>query len=152
VGAVLADERIFAEVIADGIHVHPSAVRILAHAKTKTRVLLVTDAISATDMPDGEYVLGPDRVKVTGGVCRDNEGRLAGSTLTQEIALRNFVKWSSFPFGDALLALTLNPALALRLERKGRLVPGADADIAIIDEQFRIMKTFVEGKLVFDRN
>jgi N-acetylglucosamine-6-phosphate deacetylase len=152
VGAVLSDERIFAEIIADGIHVHPSVVRILARAKGKSRVLLVTDAISATDMPDGEYVLGPDLVQVTGGVCRDNEGRLAGSTLTQEIALKNFVEWSSFPFQDALLALTLNPALALRLEAKGRLVPGADADIAIIDEHFRIMKTFVDGRLVFDRN
>ena len=151
VGAVLSNDDIFAEIIADGIHVHPSVVRIFAHAKGKARVLLVTDAISATDMPDGQYALGLDQVEVKDGICRDGEGRLAGSTLSQEVALKNFVKWSSFPFEEALLGLTLNPARALRLGKKGTLAPGADADIAVIDEHFRIMKTFVAGRLVFER-
>src|SRR5207244_3359515 len=115
------------------------------------RVLLVTDAISAMDMPDGAYVLGTDTVNVVNGVCRDAEGRLAGSTLTQEIALRNFAAWTSWPLEEAVLGLTLNPARALKLGRKGVLEPGADADIVIMDKTFRIMKTFVKGKLVFDR-
>src|SRR5207247_6212409 len=121
VGEVLADDRIFAEIIADGVHVDPTVVRVFGRAKGKERVLLVSDAISATGMPDGRYVLGGDIVEVVNGVCRDGEGRLAGSTLTQEIALRNFADWIAWPIEDALLGLTLNPARALRLEKKGVL-------------------------------
>jgi N-acetylglucosamine-6-phosphate deacetylase len=150
-GEVLADDRIFGEIIADGVHVDQAVVRIFARAKGKTRVLLVTDAMSATDMPDGRYVLGTDTVEVVNGVCRDAEGRLAGSTLTQEIALRNFLEWTEWPLQDVLMTLTVNPARALKLERKGVLEPGADADLVVMDQKFRIMKTFVAGRLVFDR-
>lgn len=152
VGAVLSDDRVFAEIIADGIHVNPAVIRLFARAKGKERVLLVTDAISATDMPDGQYILGTDIVNVVNGVCRDAEGRLAGSTLSQEVALKNYVKWAGLAFEEAIHGLTRNPARALRLERKGILEPGADADIAILDEHFRVIKTFVAGKLVFDRS
>lgn len=151
VGQVLSNDGILAEIIADGIHVDPAVVRLFARAKQKSGVVLVTDAISATDMPDGRYVLGTDSVDVVNGVCRDADGRLAGSTLSQEIAFRNFVEWSGWTLEDALLGLTLNPARALKLDKKGVLEPGADADIAIIDRSFRVMKTFVAGKLVFDR-
>jgi N-acetylglucosamine-6-phosphate deacetylase len=148
-GAVLADDRIFAEIIADGIHVDPAVIRTFARSKGKDRVLLVTDAISATDMPDGRYGLGEDNVEVVDGVCRDFEGRLAGSTLTQEIALRNFAGWSGWTFQDALLGLTLNPARALKLEKKGILEPGSDADVAILDKDCRVVMTFVGGRKVF---
>src|SRR5207244_12767003 len=121
IGAVLTDDRVFAEIIADGIHVDSSVVRLFARAKGRERVLLVTDAISATDMPDGAYILGTDTVNVVNGICRDAEGRLAGSTLTQEIALRNFAAWTSWPLEEAVLGLTLNPSRALKLERKGVL-------------------------------
>jgi N-acetylglucosamine-6-phosphate deacetylase len=151
VGEVLADDRVFAEIIADGIHVHEDVIRVFARAKGKSRVLLVTDGISATDMPDGRYGLGSDLVDVVNGICRDAEGRLAGSTLTQEVALRNFVQWTGWPFEDTLLGLTLNPATALKLERKGVLEPGADADITMLDRNFRVMKTLVAGRLVFSR-
>jgi len=151
VGAVLTDDRVFAEIIADGIHVAPSAVRLFARAKGRERVLLVTDAISAMDMPDGTYALGTDTVNVVNGVCRDAEGRLAGSTLTQELALRNFTKWTAWSVEDAVLGLTLNPARALKLQRKGSLEPGADADVVIMDKTFRIVKTYVAGRLVYER-
>lgn len=151
VGTVLSDDRIFAEIIVDGIHVDRSAVRIFARAKGKERVLLATDATSATDMPDGRYVLGSDTVEVVNGTCRDTEGRLAGSTLTQEVAFRNFMDWTDFAFEEALLGLTLNPARALKLEKKGVLEPDADADVVCLDAEFRVIKTFVAGKLVFER-
>jgi N-acetylglucosamine-6-phosphate deacetylase len=151
VGAVLSDDRIFAEVIADGIHVDPAVVRFFARAKTAERVLLVTDAISATDMPDGDYRLGQDLVSVRNGACRDADGHLAGSTLTQEVALKNFIAWTGFSIQDALLALTENPARALGLHAKGVIESGADADLAVFDEDFHVMKTFVAGKLVFER-
>jgi N-acetylglucosamine-6-phosphate deacetylase len=151
VGTVLADDRIFAEIIADGIHVDGNVVRVFARAKGKSRILLVTDAISATDMPDGRYRLGGDTVAVVDGICRDAEGRLAGSTLTQEVALRNLIDWTGWSVEDAVYGLTLNPARALKLEKKGVLEPGADADIVVLDDNFRVMKTFVSGRLVFDR-
>jgi N-acetylglucosamine-6-phosphate deacetylase len=152
IGEVLSDDQVFAEIIVDGIHVEESVVRIFARAKGKSRILLATDAISATDMPDGRYDLGTETVNVTGGICRDAEGRLAGSTLTQEIALRNFIRMTGWPFEDALLGLTRNTAKALKLERKGTLEPGADADVVILDDSFRVMKTLVAGRVVFNRN
>jgi len=151
-GEVLADDRIFAEIIADGIHVNEAVVRVFARAKGSSRVLLVTDAVSATDMPDGRYALGGDSVEVINGICRNSEGRLAGSTLTQEVALRNFIGWTGWRFEQALPGLTLNPARALNLERKGVLEPGADADVVMMDEQFRVIKTLVGGRVVFERS
>jgi N-acetylglucosamine-6-phosphate deacetylase len=151
-GEVLADDRVFAEIIADGIHVQDAVIRVFARAKGKSRVLLVTDAISAADMPDGSYRLGEGVVQVVNGICRDIDGRLAGSTLTQELALRNFIQWTGWPFEDALQALTSNPAKALGLTKKGVLEPGADADIVILDENYRVMKTVVAGRVVYERN
>jgi N-acetylglucosamine-6-phosphate deacetylase len=151
VGEVLSDDRVFAEIIADGIHVDRHVVEIFARAKEKDRVLLVTDAISATGMPDGKHRLGQDTVEVINGICRDREGRLAGSTLTQDVALRNFVNWTGWAFEDALLGLTLNPARALRLDKKGSLEPGNDADIVVLDSDRNVVMTFVGGRLVYER-
>lgn len=150
-GAVLADDRIFAEIIADGVHVHPEVVKIFARVKQRDRVLLVTDATSATGMADGQYLLGKEKVNVVNGVCRDAEGRLAGSTLTQEVGLRNFMDWTGATLQDALFGVTLNPALALQLEGRGRIEPGNRADFVVMNDQFQIVKTFVAGKLVFER-
>jgi N-acetylglucosamine-6-phosphate deacetylase len=152
VGAVLSDDRIFAEIIADGVHVSPEVVRVFARAKGRERILLATDAISATGMPDGRYVLGTDTVEVREGVCRNDEGRLAGSTLTQDAALRNFVAFSGMRLDDAVFGLTLNPARALSLEGRGSITPGAHADLAILDNELNVVKTFAGGRLVFERH
>jgi N-acetylglucosamine-6-phosphate deacetylase len=149
VGAILDDERVFAEIIADGVHVTPEVVRIFSRAKRIDRVILATDAISATGMPDGNYVLGTDSVRVTGGVCRDAEGRLAGSTLTQDAALRNYIQWTGARIEDALMGLTRNPARALKLAGRGEIAPGARADLVLLDQQLRVVKTLVAGKLVY---
>lgn len=150
VGAVLSDDRIFAEIIADGIHVAPEVVRIFARAKGPGRIILATDATSATGMPDGHYALGGNQVHVSGGICRDDEGRLAGSTLTQDRALRNLLSWCDMRLQDALLGLTVNPAEALSLEGRGRIEPGAWADMTLLDRNLRVVKTFVTGRLVFN--
>ena len=149
VGAVLSDDRVFAEIIADGIHVAPEVVRIFARAKGPSRIILATDATSATGMPDGEYALGNGHVQVTGGVCRDAEGRLAGSTLTQDRALRNLLQWTGMRLEDALLGLTCNPASVLRLEGRGHIEPGAFADVTLLDRNLEVARTYVSGKLVF---
>jgi N-acetylglucosamine-6-phosphate deacetylase len=151
VAAILADDRIFAEIIADGVHVDRHVVEMFARAKGKDRVLLMTDAISATGMPDGQHRLGQDTVEVMNGICRDREGRLAGSTLSQDVAFRNFTEWTGWAFEDALLGLTLNPARVLHLEKKGSLEPGNDADIVVLDSRFRVVMTLVAGRIVFER-
>jgi N-acetylglucosamine-6-phosphate deacetylase len=151
VGAVLSDDRIFAEIIADGVHVAPEVVRIFAKAKGASRIILATDATSATGMPDGHYALGNSQVKVHGGICRDAEGRLAGSTLTQDRALRNLLQWTGLRLDDAILALTANPAQALALQGRGRVEPGAFADLTLLDKNLEVIRTYVSGKLVFAR-
>jgi N-acetylglucosamine-6-phosphate deacetylase len=152
VGAVLSDDRIFAEIIADGVHVAPEVVRIFARAKGPARILLATDAMSATGMPDGDYTLGTNRVQVRSGICRDKEGRLAGSTLTQDRALRNLLAWTGLRPGEAVAALTANPAKALSLTERGRIEPGAIADLTLLNEKFEVEQTYVSGALVFGRS
>lgn len=149
IGAVLDDDRIYAEIIADGVHVAPEAVRIFAKAKGPGRIILATDATSATGMPDGRYALGTSSVEVLGGVCRDAEGRLAGSTLTQDRALRNLMQWTGMRLEDALLGLTANPATALALEGRGRIEPGAFADLVLLDRNLEVVRTWVGGSLMF---
>ena len=151
-GTVLSDDRIFAEIIADGVHVSPEVVRIFARAKGRERIILVTDAISATGMPDGTYKLGTDQVHVQGGVCRDSEGHLAGSTLTQDMALRNLITYSGMRMDDAVFGLTLNPARALGLGDRGCIEPGSRADLTLLDEHLRVLITICEGRLVFERH
>ena len=151
VGVVLSDDRVFAEIIADGVHVAPEVIRIFAKAKGPHRIILATDATSATGMPDGEYALGGGAVQVRGGICRDAEGRLAGSTLTQDKALRNLVQWTEMRLEDAVLALTANPARALSLEGRGSIERGAFADMTLLDGNLEVERTYVSGKLVFVR-
>jgi N-acetylglucosamine-6-phosphate deacetylase len=108
--------------------------------------------MSATGMPDGDYVLGAETIHVKDGICRDVEGRLAGSTLTQDRALRNFVSFSGMRMEDAVFGLTLNPAHALNLQGRGRIEPGSHADMTMLDEKLRVVRTFAGGRLVFERH
>ncbi len=145
IGAVLTSPEINAELIADGVHVQEGAIRLLLQAKGAERVILVSDGLSATGMPDGKYMLGSFEVTVSGGVCRNAEGKLAGSTLTLDRALRNIVGLGvSLP--DAVRMLTLNPASLLGIEfKKGSLRTGADADILLLDEGLRVTDVWTRG-------
>lgn len=145
IGAVLVSPEISAELIADGVHVDDVAMRVLLKAKGPCGVILITDGISATGMPDGKYILGGFDVTVTNGVCRNVEGNLAGSTLTLDRALRNIVKLGT-PVGDALRMLTLNPAKLLGIEhKKGVLHANGDADIVLLNDALQITQVFARG-------
>ena len=145
IGAVLTTPEVTAELIADGVHVDQTAMRLLLQAKGAGGVILISDGTAATGMPDGKYSLGGMEVTVSGGVCRDAEGHLAGSTLTLDRALRNIVNLGSSP-GDALRMLTLNPAKVLGIEfKKGSLRTGADADIILLDEALNITQVWTRG-------
>jgi N-acetylglucosamine-6-phosphate deacetylase len=145
IGAVLTSPEINAELIADGIHVEEGAMKLLLMAKGVAHVTLVSDGLSATGMPDGKYTLGGFEVTVSGGVCRNADGVLAGSTLTLDRALRNIVALGiSLP--DAVRMLTLNPATLLGLEfKKGLLRVGADADILLLDESLHLAGVWARG-------
>jgi N-acetylglucosamine-6-phosphate deacetylase len=138
IGAVLTSTQVSAELIADGVHVDAAAMRMLLDLKTPQRVILVSDATAATGMPDGKYRLGTFEVTVSDGVCRNAEGKLAGSTLTLDRALRNVVALG-VPLAAALPMVTANPARQIGLgARKGVLAPGADADLVALDANLEV--------------
>jgi N-acetylglucosamine-6-phosphate deacetylase len=144
-GAVLTSSLVTCELIADGVHVDPPAMRLLLAAKGPRNVVLVSDATSATGMPDGTYRLGTFEVHVSGGISRSADGKLAGSTLTLDRALRNMVSLG-MPFPEALAMLTSNPARVLGLgARKGALVAGADADLVLLDPHLEIAGVMTRG-------
>ena len=145
IGAVLTSPEVSAELIADGVHVEEAAMRLLLQAKGPNCVILVSDGISATGMPDGQYSLGKFDVNVVNGVARNSEGNLAGSTLTLDRALRNIVRmgWS---LSDTVKMLTANPAKLLGLEfKKGALRTGADADIVLLNEALEVTNVWARG-------
>jgi N-acetylglucosamine-6-phosphate deacetylase len=149
-GAVLADDSIWAELIADGVHVDSTVVEILLRCKGPHKILLVSDAISACGQPDGEYQVGPLRVMVTKGVCRNLEGRLAGSTLTQDRALQNMMRWTKVSLAEASFMTSWNPAQSIGIaNQKGSIEPGLDADIVLLDDDLNVQMTFCEGRLVY---
>ena len=149
IGAVLTDERVSAELICDGIHVEPTAIRLLVKSKGLERVILVSDSLSGAGMPDGNYRLGNFTVHVAGGVCRTVEGNLAGSTITLDAALRNLSAYTGFSYRQCLPCVTTNPARILGLEaQKGVIAPRADADLAVLDQEFYVTQTYVRGRPV----
>ena len=142
IGEVLTDDRISADIIVDGIHVSPPIVKLFLQAKGRERAVLITDAISATGMPDGRYQLGPIEVDVKDGKCTSN-GSLAGSVLTMDRAVKNVLKFSSWSLQDAVRAATLNPAQAVGLGQHGRLAPGAEASFTVLSPAGEVRKTIV---------
>jgi N-acetylglucosamine-6-phosphate deacetylase len=146
IGEVLSDDGITADLIADGIHVSPAVVKIFLQAKGIERAVLITDAISATGMPDGKYQLGPIEVDVKDGKCTANNS-LAGSVLTMDRAVRNVTQFSNWSLRDAVRAATLNPAGAVRMnDLYGTLKPGARADFAVLSPEGNVLKTIVGGQ------
>jgi len=142
VGAALAHAR-FAEIIPDLLHVHPGAIR--AALRSIPCLYCVTDSTAATGMPDGEYRLGRQPVtKCLGGV-RLADGTLAGSTLTMDRALRNLVDVVGIPIDDAVRRVSTYAADFLELADRGRLVPGAWADVVVLDRDLRVQEVFIEG-------
>jgi len=151
-GQVLSDDRVFAEVICDGIHVHATALRLLLRCKGVDRTVLITDGLSAVDMPDGRYPLGDKVIVLERGECRDLEGRLAGSTLTLDRAIRNLIHWFDMPLHEALIAASATPARSIRMgERKGIVASGADADLVFLDDDLQVVRTMVAGRTVYSR-
>jgi len=146
VGAVLMHKRLTAELIADGVHVDAAALCLALAAKGVEQLVLVTDGTSATGMPDGRYYLGTIPVTVQVGVCRTAEGKLAGSVLTLDRAVRNMLALARVDLTQALTMATLNPARLLGLSaHRGVLAADAAADLVWLDSQLHVRGTFTRG-------
>lgn len=144
-GAILTDPEVTAEIIADGVHVAGPAIQVLIGCKGLDSVLLVSDGIAATGMPDGNYRLGNFEVTVKDGVCRNSEGRLAGSTLTLDRAVRNLVALG-VSLQDAVRMATILPARRLGIAgKKGIIAVGADADLVALTPDLRVAGVMTRG-------
>jgi len=143
-GGVLTDRRVSADIIADGVHLDPAIVKLVADAKGLEQTVLITDATSATGMPDGRYRLGSFEVDVRDGKCMAN-GKLAGSVLTMDRAVRNLARFAEWDLPQAVAAASQNPARVARIANKGVLAVGADADFVVLNSEGEVLRTFVGG-------
>ena len=152
VGAALGDERVTVELIADGFHVHPTALKMAVRLKGTESTALVSDSIAPAGMSDGEYDFGGLKISLREGRSLLESGRLAGSTIRLCDAVRNIVELTDSSIAEAVEMATSTPARIIGVDdRKGSLVPGMDADITVLDRDLSVMLTMVEGRIVHRR-
>lgn len=150
-GAAL-DADVFCELIADGVHSHPSVFRLVHAMKGLDRVVLVSDAMRGASLGDGEWDLGGQRVTVAGRTATLADGTIAGSVLTLDVAMRNYADATGLPLWEAVRLVSANPARLIGERDRGRLAPGCRADFALLDGEWRVIRTFIGGKEVYDRD
>lgn len=147
-GAALTDDRLTADLIADGIHVAPEVAGLFLTAKGPDRAVLITDAISATGMPDGKYRLGGFEVDVRDGRC-EFDGKLAGSVLTLDRALRNVMRFAAWDLKQSVRMVTENPARLLGVaHERGVLASGCIADLVALTDGHEVAATMLAGQIV----
>ena len=154
VEAILADPRASVDFIADGVHVHPTAIRAAVAAKSWAGVVLITDSNIGAGLPAGVYdTPWGYRVKVAPETAarHETEGFLAGSALTMDRGMANLLRWLKLPPEQIWAMGTLNPARLLGLARKGRLEPGADADLVLWDSDLTVCQTWTQGLSVYEK-
>lgn len=144
---VLDKQPLFAEIICDGIHVDPLMVRLFLKSKDENRVILVTDGMSATGMPDGTYMLGDVVVEVRDGRCTSN-GILAGSVLTMDRGVQNLIEFTGASLKIAVGAATRNPAELMGIDDKwGTLEVGRPANLTVLSPSSEVIETILAGQL-----
>ena len=151
VGALLEDAGVTCELICDGMHVHPAVLKITLAVLGSDRAVVVSDAMRAAGMPDGDYDLGGKTVHVTSGRTDLGDGRLAGSTTDIHAEFLNLLRLG-IPLETALKACTLNPAKVVHMESDtGSVEVGKYADLVAIDNEYNVRKVWVKGKLVYEK-
>jgi N-acetylglucosamine-6-phosphate deacetylase len=148
IGAVLDSPEVTAEIIADGIHVHPAALRLAVRQKGVDRICLITDSVNASGLGDGDFQVGGLDVVVKDGQARLRDGgALAGSVLTLNRAVRNVIQWTGVPVSAAVRMASLTPARVLGLDREiGSLEQGKLANLAVFDQDFNVVATILRGR------
>jgi N-acetylglucosamine-6-phosphate deacetylase len=151
-GAALAREEVVAELICDGVHVHPAVCRVAIATKGVAGIMAITDATAGAGLPAGsEARLGGQRITVRDGAAFLDEGTIAGSTLTMERAFRTIATQFGASIVDAAQLCSTTPARELGLTGFGVIAAGAIADLAVLDRGFRVARTFVGGQEVWRR-
>ena len=149
VGAVLTLDSITAEVIADGVHVHPASVKTLIKCKGYEKVVVISDAIMGMGAPGGEYQLGGRPIMVQNGASRFEDGGIAGSAMSVGKGVKNLARWLDLGLPQIVQMATFNPARVIGEEsRKGSLEVGKDADIIICDQELNVQMAMVRGRVV----
>lgn len=147
-GAAWLNDELSTESIVDGIHSHPASVKIAYKQKGNKRFFLITDAMRAKGMPDGEYDLGGQNVVVKGSEARLASGALAGSILKMNEGLKNLIAYTGATLDDLWRVTSLNQAIALKIEEdKGSIAIGKDADIVVVDDDIQVLTTIKSGKV-----
>lgn len=150
VGAILIHPEISCELISDGIHVHPALVRFLVKEKSAGKIVLITDSLQPTGLPDGIYTVKGDRVRRKDGVfCRVDDDTIAGSGLTMNRGVRNMIKYGT-DISEAINMASLNPARVYQLDKHlGSLLPGRRADLVVCTDDIEIDCTMIDGEVVY---
>jgi len=149
-GAVMTLPEVYCELIADNIHVHPAAMQILYAAKGPDRVVLITDSVRGAGLPDGEYHIDDRAVMIKDGAVRLPDGTLAGSTVTMDRCLRNFMAATGQPLEKVWQTSSLNAARSLHIAaNKGSIEIGKDADFVLVDDEINVHLTVAEGRVVY---
>jgi len=152
IGAVFGSDNLTAELIADTIHVHPGAMKVMIRSLGTDRVVLITDAMEAAGLPDGNYALLGHDVTVKDGAARLKDGTLAGSSALLNKCVHNVNKEVGVPLIDAVKMATLNPARAMGFsDRLGSITAGKDASLAVVDEDMNVYLTIVNGEIVYNQ-
>ncbi|MGW8048587.1 N-acetylglucosamine-6-phosphate deacetylase [Staphylococcus shinii] len=147
-GAAWVNDKLSTESIVDGIHSHPASIKIAYKQKGNKRFFLITDAMRAKGMPDGEYDLGGQNVTVKGSEARLASGALAGSILKMNEGLKNLIKFTGASLDDLWRVTSLNQAIALNIEdNKGSIAVGKDADIVVVDDDIHVLTTIKSGEV-----
>jgi N-acetylglucosamine-6-phosphate deacetylase len=147
-GAVLEDSRVSCELIADGIHLHKSILSLVYKLKGPDKIILISDSVAPNGLPEGNYGTGERKVTLSGGAIRLEDGRLAGSCLSLDRAVRNMVNLGGASLPQAVQMASHNPAQILGLDsRKGSIDPGKDADLVLFDDEIRVRGVFIGGNL-----
>lgn len=149
-GALLTDQRVTVEIIADGIHLSPAILKLAVEARSPVDVALITDAVNAAGLPEGEYEFTRRKIIVSDNAVRLEDGTIAGSALTMERAVRNMVTLAGVSWSQAIRMATLTPArIAGVAGRKGKIVPGADADVLALDDSGTVRRAWTRGRLAY---
>ncbi|WP_115001935.1 N-acetylglucosamine-6-phosphate deacetylase [Xanthomonas campestris] len=147
VGAALEDPAVWCGVIVDGVHVHPASLRVALAAKPRSKLLLVTDAMPMVGADSPSFDLYGETITAIDGVVRNAAGALAGSALDMATAVRNSVQWLGVDLAEAARMASTYPARCIGLgERLGRIAPGYQADLVLVDADVQVLATWVAGQ------
>jgi len=151
-GASLLHKELFAEMIVDGIHIHPQIVQLTFQQKGKEGIILITDSMRAKWMADGISSLGGQKVIVQDGKALLENGALAGSTLKMEEGIRNMMQFTGCSLEDAIYMGSYNPAKQLGiLDKKGSIKKGKDADLVVLNKENEVVMTICNGEIVYSK-